>query len=295
MSFGSGYENMPTPPGEMLASEADREATQDVLKQAFEDERLNQDEFEARIGKAVAARTQGDLAALTRDLPRPATPPPATRPSRRIWLLAGGAVALVVVAIIAITQLSSSGPAPTVRAGSSAGGGGGGNSGPAPTGVAKCPVGTTATAQTIADALARDPVYVDPGSSLTSAQAGRLQAEIGRVDPGRIRVAVVTPATVRSGGGDRVRQLPGRRGGRHRGHYERADVPGHQLRQRAGHPGPWRRAERPRQPGRWPHRRGQADRHRGQRHPLTGGRICAAGQQPPGPRRRLHRCPRRYR
>ena len=64
MSFGSGYENMPTPPGEMLASEADREATQDVLKQAFEDERLNQDEFEARIGKAVAARTQGDLAAL---------------------------------------------------------------------------------------------------------------------------------------------------------------------------------------------------------------------------------------
>ena len=205
MSFGSGYENMPTPPGEMLASEADREATQDVLKQAFEDERLNQDEFEARIGKAVAARTQGDLAALTRDLPRPATPPPATRPSRRIWLLAGGAVALVVVAIIAITQLSSSGPAPTVRAGSSAGGGGGGNSGPAPTGVAKCPVGTTATAQTIADALARNPVYVDPGSSLlTSAQAGRLQAEIGRVDPGRIRVAVVTPATVRSGGGERA-------------------------------------------------------------------------------------------
>jgi len=208
MSFGSGYENMPTPPGEMLASEADREATQDVLKQAFEDERLNQDEFEARIGKAVAARTQGDLAALTRDLPRPATPAPASRPSRRIWLLAGGAVALVVVAIIAITQLSSSGPAPTVSAGSSAGGGGGGsgggNSGPAPTGVAKCPVGTTATAQTIADALARDPVYVDPGSSLTSAQAGRLQAEIGRVDPGRIRVAVVTPATVRSGGGERA-------------------------------------------------------------------------------------------
>jgi hypothetical protein len=205
MSFGSGYENLPNPPGGMLASEADREATQDVLKQAFEDERLNQDEFEARIGKAVAARTQGELAALTRDLPRPATPAPAARPSRRIWLLAGGGVALVVVAIIAITQLSSSGPAPTASAGSSGGGGGGGNSGPAPTGIAKCPVGTSATAQTVADALARDPVYVDPGSSLlTSAQAGRLQAEIGRVDPGRIRVAVVTPATVRGGGGERA-------------------------------------------------------------------------------------------
>ena len=31
-----------------------------------------------------------------------------------------------------------------------------------------------------------------------------MQAEIGRVDPGRIRVAVVTPATVRSGGGERA-------------------------------------------------------------------------------------------
>jgi hypothetical protein len=64
----------------MLASEADREATQAVLKQAFEDQRLTLDEFESRIGLALAARTQGELADLTRDIP-------TGRPGR---LLAGG-------------------------------------------------------------------------------------------------------------------------------------------------------------------------------------------------------------
>jgi Domain of unknown function (DUF1707) len=210
MSFGSGSDNQPVRPGEMLASEADREATQDVLKKAFEDERLTQDEFEARIGKAVAARTVGECAALTQDIPRPAAPVPAARPSRLIWLLGGGiAVVAVVVAVIA-TTLSGSGPARPAHAAPAGGsggggGGGGGNSGPAPTGAAKCPVGTSSTAQTIADALTSDPVYVDPGSTLvTPVQAGRLQAEIGQVDPGRIRVAVVTPATVRTGGGERA-------------------------------------------------------------------------------------------
>ena len=43
MSFGGG--NVHGQP-DMLASEADREATQAVLKQAFEDERLPQDEFD---------------------------------------------------------------------------------------------------------------------------------------------------------------------------------------------------------------------------------------------------------
>jgi Domain of unknown function (DUF1707) len=209
MSFGSGSENHPVRPGEMLASEADREATQDVLKKAFEDERLTQDEFEERIGKAVAARTVGECAALTQDIPRPAAPVPAARPSRLIWLLGGGiAVVAIVVAVIA-TTLSSSGSARPAHAapagGSGSGGGGGGNSGPAPTGAAQCPVGTSSTAQTIADALTTDPVYVDAGSTLvTPAQAVRLEAEIAQVDPGRIRVAVVTPSTVRTGGGERA-------------------------------------------------------------------------------------------
>jgi Domain of unknown function (DUF1707) len=85
MKYGGG--NVPGG-SDLLASEADREATQAVLKQAFEDERLTQDEFEARVGKAVAARTQGELAALTRDIPRPAAAKP--RRVNRFRLLAGG-------------------------------------------------------------------------------------------------------------------------------------------------------------------------------------------------------------
>jgi hypothetical protein len=56
--------------------------------------------------------------------------------------------------------------------------------GPASSGPAGCPVGTSSTALTIANALARDPVYVDPASSLlTGAQARRLRAKIARDDP----------------------------------------------------------------------------------------------------------------
>lgn len=61
--------------GRMLASEADREATQAVLKQAFEDQRLMLDEFESRIGLALSARTQGELAKLTKDIPAGPTAP----------------------------------------------------------------------------------------------------------------------------------------------------------------------------------------------------------------------------
>jgi hypothetical protein len=67
----------------MLASQADREAARAVLEQAFEDQRLNQDEFEARVGRALAARTQLELAELTQDLP-PLPVKPASR-WKRLW------------------------------------------------------------------------------------------------------------------------------------------------------------------------------------------------------------------
>ena len=74
MSYWAGFGFGPTS-NRMLASEADREATQALLKQAFEDQRLMLDEFESRIGRALAARTQGELAKLTRDIPTGPTAP----------------------------------------------------------------------------------------------------------------------------------------------------------------------------------------------------------------------------
>ena len=49
----------------MRVSRADRERTVDVLKAAFVHERLTEDELGDRVGRALAARTYADLAALT--------------------------------------------------------------------------------------------------------------------------------------------------------------------------------------------------------------------------------------
>jgi hypothetical protein len=65
----------------MRAADADRERTVDVLKTAFTEGRLDQDEYIERMGLAYQARTYGDLVALTGDLP--AGPLPFAVPSVR--------------------------------------------------------------------------------------------------------------------------------------------------------------------------------------------------------------------
>jgi hypothetical protein len=53
----------------LRASHADREQVIDILKDAFVEDRLTKDEFDARVSYALASRTHADLAALTADLP----------------------------------------------------------------------------------------------------------------------------------------------------------------------------------------------------------------------------------
>ena len=55
--------------GRLRASRADREQVVDVLKAAFTQGRLDQDEFGLRVGSALASRTYADLAVLTADIP----------------------------------------------------------------------------------------------------------------------------------------------------------------------------------------------------------------------------------
>jgi Domain of unknown function (DUF1707) len=64
----------------LRASHADREQVIDTLKDAFVQDRLTKDEFDARVGHALASRTRAELAALTADLP---AGPPAARPPRK--------------------------------------------------------------------------------------------------------------------------------------------------------------------------------------------------------------------
>jgi uncharacterized protein DUF1707 len=233
MSFGSGPDagsgavsgDPRDLPGGLLASAADRDAAQAILEAAFAEQRLTQEEFEARVGRAMTARTEADLAQLVRDLPRSATWPGGSgsggRRSRRGWLVAAGAAVVLAAAAVGISQLVSSGHrgqasgSPSLSsqsgqaAGSSSSAGGSSSSGApgtsSPTGPAGCPVGTSPTALGIANALARNPVWVDPSAPrLTGTQARRLAAEIARDNPGRIRIAVAARSTVRQGGGIRT-------------------------------------------------------------------------------------------
>ena len=55
--------------GHMRASAAERERAVDVLKAAFTEGRLSQDEYSDRVGAVQVSKTYGDLAVLMGDLP----------------------------------------------------------------------------------------------------------------------------------------------------------------------------------------------------------------------------------
>jgi hypothetical protein len=97
---------------QMRASDADRDAVVATLSENYQAGRLTSEELEDRTGQALAARTFGDLQALTADLPgpvpsapQPGPLPPAPgdtarydRPGRRLWFLIP--VVLVAFAIL---------------------------------------------------------------------------------------------------------------------------------------------------------------------------------------------------
>jgi hypothetical protein len=96
-----------------LAGSADRERAVGVLRAAFTEGRLTQEELEDRVARAYAARTYGDLWALVADLPagplpypggvpyQQATPavPPSAEPDTS-W---HSAAALVITALVIFT------------------------------------------------------------------------------------------------------------------------------------------------------------------------------------------------
>lgn len=64
-----------TPSPDLRAGDEDRDRTISRLREAFAEGRLTQDEFDGRMGQATVARTMGDLAGLTADLPPAAALP----------------------------------------------------------------------------------------------------------------------------------------------------------------------------------------------------------------------------
>jgi Domain of unknown function (DUF1707) len=60
-----------TEDGSLRASDADREAVAELLREAHAEGRLDYAELDERLTQTYAARTHGDLERLTMDLPRP--------------------------------------------------------------------------------------------------------------------------------------------------------------------------------------------------------------------------------
>jgi hypothetical protein len=92
---------------ELRVSDGDRDRVVEELRAHAADGRLAVEELEDRVERALAARTAGELAALTRDLPeRPALRPPArswrARPEVRTYVA-------VMALLVAIWALSGAG------------------------------------------------------------------------------------------------------------------------------------------------------------------------------------------
>ena len=75
---GSGDEQLPA--REFRASYEDRDRVVELLRIAAGDGRLSAEELDQRLEMALAARTYGELAALTKDLPDAAGPAVAAEP-----------------------------------------------------------------------------------------------------------------------------------------------------------------------------------------------------------------------
>lgn len=108
---------------DMLAANADRERTIDVLKAGFAEGRLTQDEYTDRMTRGLAARTYKDLHKLVADLPHGAV---GSRQARgrtngprlrvRLGVLAALLLAAMIAGLLALTSTSGQGTTSVVPA-----------------------------------------------------------------------------------------------------------------------------------------------------------------------------------
>jgi hypothetical protein len=66
---GPGYRMAAAAHGDLRASDQDRERAAEVLKTGYADGRLSKDEYDEQLSQIYAARTVGDLATVTSQLP----------------------------------------------------------------------------------------------------------------------------------------------------------------------------------------------------------------------------------
>ena len=89
----------------LRASDADRDAVAERLRQAAVEGRIDADELEQRLHSALRARTYGELDRLLGDLP--AKPVKWERPRRGVAPAAGFAAVMVLRAVVALVVLGA--------------------------------------------------------------------------------------------------------------------------------------------------------------------------------------------
>ncbi len=87
----------PVHPDELRISDAERATVQERLRRAVGDGQLDLHEFDARVQSVWAARTRGELARITRDLPEPPPPPP---PHGRVFSSTAGGTTMRILTIV---------------------------------------------------------------------------------------------------------------------------------------------------------------------------------------------------
>jgi hypothetical protein len=99
----SPWFNSPYSDEHMRVSDAERQAVADRLAEHFSSGRLDQAEFDERVGRAMGAKTRADLTGLFDDLPEtgaPAATDPMGQPRRRHRhpILLGALIVFVAIA-----------------------------------------------------------------------------------------------------------------------------------------------------------------------------------------------------
>jgi hypothetical protein len=99
----------------------DREQAISALKAAFVQGRLTSDEFDARVGQALASRTRAELAAITADIPvGPIGVQPVRRPDQPTLGVKSGVCVTASAAVLAAVLWAAAWSAGSAAAGAAA-------------------------------------------------------------------------------------------------------------------------------------------------------------------------------
>jgi hypothetical protein len=99
---------MSVPPSQR-ASDAERDAVAERLRDAGADGRLEPEELEERLAAAYSARTHGELTVLTEDLPARTPSPPAPEPAWRSEAVRAKLASFIVANLVCIAVWAATG------------------------------------------------------------------------------------------------------------------------------------------------------------------------------------------